>query len=175
MSDGSSVCIAARGQLFGRRPTFFINGVPLNLRIKTNGASLSVYDVDGLLCSADGGCSVTTRQGNLSVGYSNSAGVWRVLEFGGEKWLWRLRADLRDIKLSRHFSGLRRWGGIKDRIFHCIENEGNPERRYLLSQRRHSLVFDISIESMGAVMDINFMMALMVFFWSELEEARRPY
>jgi hypothetical protein len=32
-----------------------------------------------------------------------------------------------------------------------------------------------SVESIGAKFDLNFMIALVVFFWMEIEEERRPY
>jgi hypothetical protein len=175
MNESSSVCVTARRSLFNRRPTFLIDGMPRGLRIQTKGVGLTVSDADGLICSGDGGPGVITRSGTLSVSYPKGTGSRRRLELGQKTWMWRQKAQASDISLSRYFSELRRWGGIKDRIFHCIENAEHPEERYLLSQRRHSLVSDASIESVGAVADFNFMMALMVFFWIEVEQERRPY
>jgi hypothetical protein len=175
MNESSSVCITSRRSLFSRRPTFLFNGKPRDLRIQTKGVGLTVSDANGLLCSGDGGPTVNTRQGRLSVSYPKDTGVRRSLELGQKKWLWRQNAQAGDVSLSRYFSELHRWGGLKDRIFHCIENAEPPEERYLLSQRRHSLAPDLALESVGTALDLNFMIALMVFFWIEVEEERRPY
>jgi hypothetical protein len=122
MDESSSFCITTGRGFFGRQPKFLVNGSPGELQAKTKGTGLTVFDADGLLCSCDGGPAVMTRHGKLSVSYTKDPGVQRNLEIGSKKWLWRQKAEANDIGLSRYFPELNRWGGIKDRIFHRIEN-----------------------------------------------------